>query len=567
MRPLPRLLRISLRSRGDLLVAAASIALLSLTQLYLTWLLKRWVEGPLVTRDAAALRALLIEGAITAAIGMASLFLSRYFLASANQKLMQQLREDAMSSILHARVPAVRALPTGDLLSRLFHDVAQLSTFLTTVMRRLIGESIVLAGAVVLMFVLEWRLAIATFTLVPLTAFVLLRMGRRIRAWSAISQQATGTLTAAASERLHGLTTVKVYQAEENELRRFHEMAEALRRKAMRGELWSATLIAAVFLVTGAGLMAILAFGTIHVNAGVTQATFVAFCLYAAQTVEPLRRLSEVHSLLQSSSAAAERVFAAIDLGPREHGGTVAISIRGAIRFDDVDFGYGDADVLRGLSLSIAPGEMVGIAGASGSGKSTLASLLVRFEEPRRGTIAIDGIPIDTIRLEDLRRDVCLVEQQPFLFSGSIADNINVGRALSPPGRAESPSYVDFMIEEAGRDLSGGEKQRIAIARAIARDPRIVIFDEATSAVDSETEGEMFEAMRPWLARRTVIVVAHRLATLRRLPRIVLLSGGRIVADGDPDELLASCRELRDLFADQLTWSSPGRFLSASSRA
>ena len=566
MRPLPRLMTMALRFRGDLAVAALSIALLSATQLYLTWLLKRWVEGPLVTRNAAELRALLTEGAATAAIGMVSLFLSRYFLAAANQKMMQRLREEAMASVFAARVPAVRTHATGDLLSRVFHDVSHLSTFLSTVLRRLIGESIVLAGAVVLMFVLEWRLALATFTLVPLTAFVLLRMGRRIRAWSAISQQATGTLTAAASERLHGLTTVKVYQAERAELQRFHAMADALRRKTMRGELWAATLIAAVFLLTGAGVIAILAFGTIHVNAGVTQATFVAFCLYAAQTVEPLRRLSEVHALLMSGSAAAERVFEVIDLGPREEQGRLPAP-EGTIRFDDVWFGYDGTDVLRGLSLSIEAGEMIGIAGASGCGKSTLASLLVRFDEPRRGTITIDGVPLHEIRLSDLRRDVCLVEQQPFLFSGSLADNIRYGGG-DDIEEAVRMIGLDLRatVDEAGRDLSGGEKQRIAIARAIVRDPRVVIFDEATSAVDSESETEMFEAMRPWLERRTVIVVAHRLATLRRLPRVVLLSGGRIVADGDPETLLSTCGALRELFADQLPWSSPGRFSSASSR-
>jgi ABC-type multidrug transport system fused ATPase/permease subunit len=565
-----RLLRTALRERTAIAIAAAGLVLLSATQLYVTWLIKQWVEGPILAHDTSQFRPLMIRAVIAASIGMASLFASRYALAVAGQRMVESLRDQGMNAILRARVNAVRSASSGEWLSRLFNDVNILSTFLGTVARRMIAETIILCGSIVLMFVLSWRLALAMLIVVPLTGWALVRMGRRIRRWGTFSQEAAASLTSTIGEQLAGFTTVKTYQAEALMQEQVRREAEALRRRVLRAELWSAALVSVVFLIGGIALMAILVLGTAQVRqAAIDQATFLAFCLYAGQTVEPARRLSEVHGLLQQSIAAGARVFEVIDLGPAEDE-EVATSrpLRsGAVHFDRVSFAYRDGqDVLRDLSFQIGDAEIVGLVGASGCGKSTLARLIVGFDEARSGTVAIDGCDVRALSRRDLRAAVCVVEQDPFVFSGPLIDNIRLGRPDAPRDvidEAVAMTGLDAVIRplrhgldsplrEAGRDLSGGQRQRIALARAIVRNPRLLILDEAMSAIDSESESATFAAMLPWLRRRTVIVVSHRLATVARLPRILLIDSGAIAADDQPRRLLEGSPTFRMLFADQI---------------
>jgi ATP-binding cassette subfamily B protein len=240
---------------------------------------------------------------------------------------------------------------------------------------------------------------------------------------------------------------------------------------------------------------------------------------------------------------------------------------RGDIRFDRVSFGYGQEDpVLRAVSFTIGRGEQVALVGATGVGKSTVAGLLVRFFTPEDGVIRLDGIETDELSLADLRKAVCVVEQGPFLFSGPLIDNIRYGSWDAPRQRVDEairlagleplvaalPHGVDSPIEESGRDLSGGEKQRIALARAIVRDPAVLVLDEATSAIDSQTEAIVFEGLRLWMARRTVVAITHRLATAIRFPRCIVLDGGRVAGDGSPEVLLKTCPAFAGLFREQL---------------
>jgi ATP-binding cassette subfamily B protein len=589
-----RLLTYALRDRPLILTAAATLALLSVAQLYLTWLIKEWVEGPVLAHDSALLRPLLLRAAAAALIGMLSLFVSRATLAAAGQRLLQRLRDDATAALLRAPVKVVTDAATGEWLSRLFNDVNALSGFLGTVARRLVTETVILTGAVTLMFVLNWRLALAVFAVVPVAAWLFTALGRRIRRWGAHAQQAAASLTATVNEQLRAFTTVKAYQAEELVAARIHTEGDALRRRAVRGELWSATLISVVFLLAGAAFLGILVYGTSHLRlTGREQASFLAFCLYAGQAIEPARRLGEVHGLLQQSLAASTRVFEVIDLAPEEEAApaqTPAATPRDAsVSFERVAFAYG-APLLHDVTFRIADGAQVAIAGASGCGKTTLTRLLLRFLEPAGGRITLGGVPLDAISLRELRSAVCLVEQEPFVFSGTLRENLLLGAlpgsliadrgslvTIDCPDNADNRQLttdntvrlagsiedavrlarlgslpLDAPLREAARDLSGGERQRIALARAIVRNPRLLLLDEATSAIDSDTEAAIFAAMATWLTRRTVIAVSHRLATIRRFPRVLVVDGGRIVADGDPERLLRESPLFRALFADQL---------------
>ena len=364
-------------------------------------------------------------------------------------------------------------------------------------------------------------------------------------------------------------------------------------------EVWTALLVALVFLAAAAGFILAIWYGSLQVIAGrITAGGLLAFCLYAGQTVEPLRRLAELQGILQRSLAAAERLFELVDLpvpgnGPAnapdavapperwESGGArpARHPVAAALTLDLVHFRHRESHaLLEGLDLRIEPGERVALVAASGAGKSTVARLLVRFLDPSSGRILLDGSDIRTMRLRVLRRRVCVVEQDPFLFSGPLIDNIRYGSqdatlavveeaarltgletlALSRPEGLAAP------LAEAGRDASGGQRQRVALARAVVRDPDLLILDEATSALDGESEAGILANLESWFSSRTVIIMAHRLSSIRRAPRIVVLQEGRVAGDGGFQELARSCAAFQALFAEQLAADAAGEGVAGS---
>jgi ABC-type multidrug transport system fused ATPase/permease subunit len=548
-------------------------------QLALTWLAKRWVEGPLLHSSPAEVRRLLAAGTAGVAMLVIALFASRALLAAADQRLLERLRDAGVARLLAVEVRAVRSFHTGDLLSRLLNDAGQLSGFVVNVLKRLLGESLVAGGALVMMLILDWRLALAAGAAVPLIAWPVDRLGRLLRRRGEAARQRLADLTAVFAEQLRGWTTLKGYGAEPAERRRFGAASAGYRRAVVALETWSGLMIGVVWLVTGLLLLASIAYGSLQVQAGrTTPGALLAFCLFAAQVAEPLRRLAEVQGLLQPTLAAAARIYQLIDLQPPESGGALALPLpwRGELRLEAVAFRHRSAQpLLEGLDLVVRPGQATALVALSGGGKSTLAGLLVRFADPQRGRILLDGHDLRELRLADLRRAVCVVEQEPALWSGTLGDNLRYGtpgatedaaaaaaRLLGLDRAARFAAGLASPIAEAGRALSGGERQRIALARAVVRDPALLVLDEATSALDGEAEAEILERLAPWLARRTVLVLAHRLATVARLPRIVVLDAGRVAGDGSLTDLLAGCPAFAALFADQLAAAGsapPGR--------
>jgi subfamily B ATP-binding cassette protein MsbA len=553
-------------------LAALGFGVLGAGRLGLTWLVKLWVEGPIATHEASQARRLLVDaGALTAGMFVA-LAASRYLLASVNQGLLERLRGRAVARIFEVELTAVRKFPVGEWISRVFLDVAALAGFVENVVKRLLGDGLVAIGAIAMMFWLDIRLALAVAALVPLVALLLASIGGSIRRWASIAQKEIGEATGALTEQLQGLTTIKGFQREESELRRFRAILANFRRKSLRAEASSSLLIGIVFLATGFGLLGVVAFGSRQILAGrTTQGALLAFCLYAVQAIEPMRRLSDVHGMLQRALAAAARIYEVIDLAPGERAGTLALPlpVKGELRFDHVHFRYREGEpVIESVDLSVSPGEPLAIVSASGGGKSTLARLLLRFERAGGGEIRLDGLEISGIRTGDLRRAVCVVEQDVFLFAGTVSENLRYGAGGASRSEIEAaaeiaglrllldslPRGLDSSIAEAARDLSGGEKQRIALARAVLRNPAVLVLDESLSALDGESEAGVLARLEPWFLRRTVIVMAHRLSTVLRFPRAALLERGRIVAQGDPGELLRTSAAFAQLFAGQAAW-------------
>jgi ABC-type multidrug transport system fused ATPase/permease subunit len=572
-RLLARLIRECLRYPIMLILAMISLIGLGGAQLALPWLVKLWVEGPIV--DGGEDLGGLISAAL-AVVGMAAVFLftSCVLLASINQRMLERLRTGAVRRIMRMEPEGAQSLATGDVMSRVFQDAGMLSGFVELVLKRFLGDGILATGALVMMFVIDPVLAALACLMAPVIGLVLAAIGGVIRRWGRVAQEEMGELSGTLQEQLQGFTTIKSYLTEAHEAEKFSSLNASYRHKVVVAEGWSALLVGAVFLLAALGFIAAVAYGSRQIGAGaITAGGLLAFCLYAGQTVEPLRRLAEIHGHLQRSLAAAERLFLlfempTVDGESSPSGSGEAKSLGGAgITLEDVHFRYNDGvRVLDRICLDIGAGGRVAVVAASGGGKSTLGSLMVRFHDPKEGRILIDGVDLRNLPRAEIRRLVKVVEQRPFLFSGPLIDNIRYGSPSATPTDvakairmagmepwiAADPRGLDAPLGEAGREVSGGQRQRVALARAILSDPEVLVLDEATSALDSEAETQILEDMEAWMAQRTVIVMAHRLSTIRRIPRIVVLEDGRVIDEGSLDELLGRSEVFRTLFAEQL---------------
>lgn len=565
-----RLIRETLKFRKRLFIAAAALVTLAATRLYLTWLAKLWMEVDPAAEGEPNLAFLLTAAIMTTLLMVSAIMVSEYLVSDVNQRMLQDLRQQAQHKLLVMGVSGVWQFHSGELLSRLFNDVGVLSGFVRRIMTDLIGETLLATGAVVMMCYLNWRLTLIMCLVVPIVGLTLNRLSGMIRKWAGTAQSGLAALSATFAEQLHGLTTIKGYQAEGFEHLRFVAQNRAYRWQFMRCELWATTLISLIWLATAIGFIGIVWYGSRQVFQGnINLGSLLAFCLYAAQTIEPIRKLSDVYAALQRFVAAAGRVYEVIDSKVVESEGSMAFDhpVEGAVQFEHVKFLFRTGEpILNGISLTLKPTERAALVAASGSGKTTLARLLARFFDVQRGRILLDSVDITALRLTELRHAVCVVEQEPFVFAGPLIDNIRYGSWDAPLERIEEavrmtgleplarslPQGLYSELHEAGHNLSGGQKQRIALARAIVRDPRVLVLDEATSALDSDTEGKILARMEDWLARRTVLVMAHRLATVVRMPRIIVLADGQIAGDDTFAGLLEHCLPFRQLFAEQL---------------
>jgi len=445
----------------------------------------------------------------------------------------------------------------GALMSRVTQDSGMLQDFLVEGMPYLILNGLMLIGILAFLFYMSWELTLYILMPVPLLLAWGIFFWKRMRRFFHKTRQAWSHLTARLHEVLSGIRVVKTFAQEPREIGEFDKRNKKLVRISVQSERNWFVFFATMNLVSGVGVAIVWYFGGHEVLGGtLSMGTLLALYSYMWLLYGPIQWFGQVNSWMTRAFAGAERVFEILDTPPEAYEDPDAVAmprIEGRVALRQVRFGYDKSKpVLNDLDLEVQPGEMIGLVGKSGVGKTTTVSLLARFYDADQGTIEIDGVDIRKIKLNDLRRQIGIVPQEPFLFSGTIAANIGYGRPgaslaeIMAAARAANahnfimakPDGYDTQVGERGSRLSGGERQRVAIARAVLHNPRILILDEATSSVDVQTEKHIQEALSRLVQGRTTFAIAHRLSTLRNANRLVVMEGGRIIETGTHEELM-----------------------------
>ncbi|MBK5255200.1 MAG: ABC transporter ATP-binding protein [Vicinamibacteria bacterium] len=501
------------------------------------------------------------------AVAIVSLYaikgLGAYFattlLSEAGLKAVFDLRRAIYAHILDQSFDFFAKRTTGSLMSHLTTDIERIQTALGEIAGDLLKEGLTVVGLVLLLFYHDWRLALIALVLMPLAFTPLIRLGRRLRSSNESSMRRWKDISNILQETFSGFRVVKAFGMETFERARFEKALERLQGVTLRMTRTTAFLPPLMEAVGGLSVVVVLGYGTWAIAKGhMTVGSFTSFLAGLFALYTPIKRLSKVNSALQGAFAAGERAFELLDTHREIKDSPSArplAAFQGVVEYRNVSFQYGDGSnpVLMGASLTARKGEVVAIVGMSGSGKTSLLNLLPRFYNVTGGSIRVDGVDIRDVTLESLRRQIGLVKQETILFNDTVRANIAYGLAGVEGSLVESaaraafahdfildlPRRYDTVIGERGSRLSGGQKQRIAIARALLKDPPILILDEATSALDTESESLVQQALFNLMKGRTTLVVAHRLATVRRADRILVLEKGEIREEGRHDELLA----------------------------
>jgi len=542
------------------LVASATIALA------FPQIVRHLLDAAFISANASLLNRIALSLLTLFAIQAVLNFVQVYFLTSTSELVIAGLREDLFAHLVRLSPGFFTERRTGELTSRLSADTTVLQTVLSYNLSEFARQTLFLIGGIILLIITDSRLTATTLAVVPVVVGAAMVFGRALRKASTGVQDRIAEATGTADEAFSQIRTVQSYTAEAEEVRRYgshlHQVIDAaLRRARIRG-----TFFGILTFCGFGGVVAVLWQGGRQVLAGnLTAGALVSFLLYALYVAGAVGSLASLFGAYQEAVGAARRVFDLLEAESAVNDPVRAVKLprplRGEVTMDNVGFRYSPAlpEVLHDVSLRINAGEVVALVGPSGAGKTTIASLLPRFWDVTSGQITFDGIDIRDLSLAELRGAIGIVPQEPTLFSGTIRENIayaGIGldgsqpseEAIQAAARAAHavefierlPDGFDTRVGERGVKLSGGQRQRIAIARVFLKDPALVILDEATSSLDSESERLVERAMEDLLRARSTLIIAHRLSTVLRADRLVVIDRGQIVEEGRHEELLAS---------------------------
>ena len=465
-------------------------------------------------------------------------------------KAITDLRQQVFRHQMHLPISAHQAEAQGRMLSRILYDIPQVGSALSNAWIIVVRDTLVVIGLTGYLVWTAWELTLLLLIVAPVMAIIIRQASRKLRGGNRAMQATTGRMTGAVEESLNGVREIKIFGAHDHENSRFAEISERLRKETMRTVRVSAANVPIVQIVAATAVsLVIWAASALSADNRLTPGTFVAFVAAMAMLFEPIRRLTNVNNVIQKGLAGAQSIFELLDspAEPDTAGGTIERG-RGALRFESVSFRYAGQRQLAvsDFTLDIPTGKTVALVGASGSGKTTIIQLIARFFDPADGRILLDGTPLPELPLAALRAQIGWVGQQVVLFDDTIAANIAYGRPDATPEAIEAaarhahamefiaklPDALATRVGPNGSQLSGGQRQRIAIARAFLKDAPVLLLDEATSALDNESERAVKDALVELRQNRTVLVVAHRLSTIRDADLIVVMEHGRIVEQG-----------------------------------
>lgn len=492
--------------------------------------------------------------------------------ARLSQSVTQQMRHDLFRKISHLSIKYLDTHSNGDIMSRMTNDVENVSSTISQSIGSLVSGVLTVIGTVAIMFCYCWQLTLITMITVLLTLLVTKQMSKAMRRIYRRRSQLLGQLNGHSEEMITGYRTITAYNKQEDVIEEFRTISDELWKVSVKAEILGGSMGPVMNCISNIGFVIVAAFGGYFAYTGlITIGIVSAFIIYARQFSRPINEIAQLYGTIQTAVAGAERVFALLSEPDEDNSGSrIPEAVTGQISFRKVGFSYvPDKQVLYDFNLDVEPGQKIALVGATGSGKTTVVNLLMRFYPADRGEILIDGVNIQDIRRDFLRKNIAIVLQDTVLFSNTIANNIKYADLTasdeSMKDAAEishirrfierQPHKYQTFLKQAGAGLSHGQRQLMAIARAVLANPRILILDEATSSVDTRTEKKIQDAMVHLMKNRTSLIIAHRLSTVRDADKIVVMDGGRVAEIGSHDELLAQKGKYYELYMTQFAGS------------
>ncbi|MGM9579621.1 MAG: lipid A export permease/ATP-binding protein MsbA [Anaerovibrio sp.] len=542
-----------------LAAAVVCIIMAAGANLYLPWIIKDMIDDVLMSKDMLMLN-LIAAGILVVMFTRGVFYYGQSYLVSyVGQRVIIDVRSVLFRKFQKMPLSYYDRQQTGTVMSYITNDVSAMQSAIVDNLIELVTESSILIGSLAMMIYLDWKLSLLTLMTIPLVGFAMKIFGRKLKRSSTVIQERAAEITSLLQESISAIRVVKSFVRETYEIRRFEEQNWKNFQAAMKNVKLSSLLTPTVEFLAAIAVTFIVWFGGYEVvNEVITAGELVAFLTYAVNLANPVKRLSRVYAAIQKAMAAADRVFAVMDLDEKitdVPGAKPLPPIKGQVEFKDITFSYKEGQpALQHISLKAEPGQMIALVGPSGSGKSTIANLIPRFYDVDSGTISIDGHDIRQVTADSLREQIGLVPQETMLFSTTVMENIRYGRLdatdeevveAARAANAEEfikdlPEGYETKLGERGLNLSGGQRQRLAIARAILKNPRVLILDEATSALDTESEKIVQDALDKLMVGRTSFVIAHRLSTIFNADQIFVVENGHLREHGTHEELLAA---------------------------